>query len=303
MTLRMGIAGAGMVGSQVAIRALRHGVEVCIVARDPQATRARFAAAQATTGDAFDPHALRIDSSHSIFADVDLVYESLPERLELKQALFRDLEDVVGADIPLVSGTSSLSPAQLGAEMRTPQRVFVAHFIHPVTTVNLAEVLAPEAPDAAARATFEAWLRDMDLDAIVLERAVPGFIVNRLQFALLREAVSLVASGIATAADVDRIITHGLGPRWTATGPLASMDLAGTPLFRDVAAIIAPTLENGTMTEHLDPYIADGRFGAAAGGGLRTWESGDIARAIDARRKAYAFASDLHARGDIPAGE
>jgi len=301
MPLRMGIIGAGMVGSQVAIRALRHGLDVCIVARDPIATRARFANAIESTGDSLDPHALRIDTSYAILADTDLVYESIPERLEMKQALFRDLEDVLGADIPLVSGTSSLSPAQLGAEMRTPQRVFVAHFIHPVTTVNLAEVLSPDSPDDAARATFEAWLREMDLDAIVLDRAVPGFIVNRLQFAILREAVSLVASGVASAADVDRIITHGLGPRWTATGPLASMDLAGTPLFRDVAAIIAPTLENGTMTDHLDAYIAEGRLGAAAGAGLRNWEPADIARAIDARRKSYAFAAELHADGDIPA--
>jgi 3-hydroxybutyryl-CoA dehydrogenase len=166
--------------------------------------------------------------------------------------------------------------------------------------VNLAEVLSPETPDNAARATFEAWLRAMDLDAIVLDRAVPGFIVNRLQFALLREAVSLVTNGIATAADVDRIITHGLGPRWTATGPLASMDLAGTPLFRDVAAIIAPTLENGTMIDQLDPYIASGRLGAASGAGVRDWQAGDIDRAIDARRRAYAFADTLHAEGDIP---
>ena len=301
MALRMGIVGAGTVGSHVAIRALRQGLEVCIVARDPEATRARFAESVKTTGDAFDPHALRIDASYAILAETDLVYESIPERLELKQALFRGLEDVLGADIPLVSGTSSLSPAQLGAEMRTPQRLFVAHFIHPVTTVNLAEVLSPAAPDVTARATFEAWLRELDLDAIVLDRAVPGFIVNRLQFAILREAVSLVTSGVASAADVDRIITHGLGPRWTATGPLASMDLAGTPLFRDVAAIIAPTLENGTMTDHLDAYIAEGRLGAAAGAGLRNWEPGDIARAIDARRKSYAFAAELHANGDIPA--
>jgi 3-hydroxybutyryl-CoA dehydrogenase len=300
MPLRMGIVGAGMVGSHVAIRALRHGLDVSIVARDPVTTRARFADAVKATGDAFDPHALRIDASYAILADTELVYESIPERLAMKQALFRDLEDVLGADIPLVSGTSSLSPEQLGAEMRTPQRVFVAHFIHPVTTVNLAEVLSPDSPDNVARATFEAWLRDMDLDAIVLDRAVPGFIVNRLQFAILREAVALVANGVATAADVDRIITHGLGPRWTATGPLASMDLAGTPLFRDVAAIIAPTLENGTMTDHLDAYIADGRLGAASGAGLRTWQPGEVDRAIDARRRSYAFAAELHADGDIP---
>ncbi len=222
MALRMGSAGAGMVGAQVAIRALRHGLDVCIVARDPATTRARFAEALKTTGDAFDPHALRIEASFAMFADVDLVYESIPERLALKQALLRDLEGVIGSDVPIVSGTSSLSPALLGADMRAPQRVFVAHFIHPITTVNLAEVLSPDAPDGTARATFEGWLRAMDLDVVVLERAVPGFIVNRLQFALLREAVSLVVNGIATAAE-DGVYADG---KWLIEGHGVDPDIA-----------------------------------------------------------------------------
>jgi 3-hydroxybutyryl-CoA dehydrogenase len=296
----MGIAGAGMVGSHVAIRALRHGLEVWIVARDPAVTRARLAETIASTGDPIDPHALRIEASFALLADVDLVYESIPERLDLKQALFRGLEDVVGADVPIVSGTSSLSPEQLGADLRVPDRIFVAHFVHPVTTVNLAEVLAPATPGATAQATFEGWLAAMDLDAIVLDRAVPGFIVNRLQFALLREALSLVASGVATAADVDRIITHGLGPRWVATGPLASMDLASLPLFRDVAAVVAPTLENGTMTAQLDEFIGEGRTGAKAGAGLHDWTPAGIDRAIRARSRSYTFAAALHAQDDAP---
>lgn len=300
MGFRMGIAGAGMVGSHVAIRALRHGINVRIVARDPAATRERLAAVLGATGDTFDTRALRIEASHALFANVNVIYESIPEHLAMKRALYRALEDVVGSDVPIVSGTSSLSPEQLGTEMRAPGRVFVAHFLHPVTTVNLAEVLTPADPDPTALATFEGWLRAMNLEAIVLDRAVPGFIVNRLQFALLREAIALVASGVATAADIDRIVSQGLGPRWVATGPLASADLAKLPLFRNVASLIAPTLENGTMVEHLDRIIAQGHTGANSGEGFHSWQPDDIARAAAARRRSYAFAAELHADGAIP---
>ncbi|GAC1422323.1 MAG: hypothetical protein NVSMB64_30790 [Candidatus Velthaea sp.] len=184
--------------------------------------------------------------------------------------------------------------------MRHADRIFVAHFVHPVTTVALAEVLEPAAPNPAARATFEQWIATMKLEPMVLERAVPGFIVNRLQFAILREAISLVANGVVDARDIDRVVSTALGPRWVATGPLASMDMAGLTLLRDVARLLAPTLENGTMVDHITAFVERGHTGTAAGQGFRTWHDGDLQRASNARKRSYAFAAELHAAGAIP---
>lgn len=299
--MRMAVVGPGTIGTHVAILGARRGLQVDLVGRD--ATRARIALDRAivSTGesDAGARVAIRTDLEAAV-AQADIVYEAIAERLADKHELFRTIEAVVGDDMPIVSGTSTIGPDELGAPLHHPGRVFVAHFIHPVTTVPLAEVIAPAQPQAPARAVFDGWIEAMGLAPMVLDRAITGFIVNRLQYALLREALSLVANGVADARDVDRIITDGLGPRWVATGPLASMDIGGLEVFRDVARLVVPTLENGTMVDQLTTLIERGATGAVAGQGTRTWTDEDRQRAATARKRSYAFASELHAEGAIP---
>lgn len=296
----MGVVGAGMVGTHVALLGIRRGLGVSIVARDADRARERLAAAIRSTGENVEVERVPIHTAASALADADVIYEAIHERLADKRALFAAIESVVGFDVPILSGTSSLAPAQLGERMRHPDRLFVAHVVHPVTTIKLAEVLEPARPNAVARATFETWIAQMGLEPLVLDRPVTGFIVNRLQFAILREAIALVADGVVEARDIDRVVSTALAPRWVATGPLASMDLAGLELFRDIAALVGPTLENGTIVEHLNAVIAAGRTGAAAGAGFRRWEPHDVGRAVEARKRSYAFASELHAEGTVP---
>jgi len=303
MSLRMAVVGPGMIGTHVAILGMRRGLDVVLIGRDRERSHHALERALRTTGDPIDPASADIRTELAAIGDADIVYEAIHERLPAKRDLYRQIEAFIGADVPIVSGTSSLGPADLGAEMQHPDRIFVAHFVHPVTTVALTEVLEPPSPNATARATFEAWLAAMELRPLVLDRAIPGFIVNRLQFAILREAISLVVNGIAEARDVDRVITDALGPRWVATGPLASMDLGGMELLRDVARIVAPTLENGTMVDHITTFIERGTTGVAAGEGFRRWSPGELQRAIDARKRSYAFAAELHAVGPVPNDE
>ncbi|MFN2460988.1 MAG: 3-hydroxyacyl-CoA dehydrogenase family protein [Candidatus Velthaea sp.] len=271
-----------------------------LVGRDPARARGALERALESTGDRIDAGTADVTTDLRRVDGADLVYEAIHERLAAKRALYREIENHVTSDVPLVSGTSSLAPLELSADMRAPDRLFVAHFVHPVTTVALTEVLEPPRPNAVARATFEQWLLAMQLHPLVLDRPIAGFLVNRLQFAILREAISLVANGVAEARDVDRVITHALGPRWVATGPLASMDLAGLELLRDVARVIAPTLENGTMAAHIEQFIERGATGSAAGEGFRRWSDGDVDRAVEGRKRSYRFAAELHAGGPIP---
>jgi 3-hydroxybutyryl-CoA dehydrogenase len=296
----MAVVGPGMIGSHVAVLGMRRGLDVVLIGRDEARSRALLARTIAGTGDRIDAARCDIRTDIAAVGDADIVYEAIHERLLAKREVFARIEALIGADVPIVSGTSSISPADLGAEMRHPDRIFVAHFVHPVTTVALTEVLEPASPNATARATFESWLAAMQLQPLVLEKAVQGFIVNRLQFAILREAISLVVNGVADARDIDRVITDALGPRWVATGPLASMDLGGMELLRDVAGLVAPTLENGTMVDHIQTFIDRGTLGAAGGEGFRKWDDGQIPRAIDARKRSYAFAAELHAGGPVP---
>lgn len=296
----MAVVGPGMIGSHVAVLGMRRGLDVVLIGRDEARSRALLARTIAGTGDRIDAATCDIRTDIASVENADVVYEAIHERLLAKRDVFARIEQHVGADVPIISGTSSISPADLGAHMQHPDRIFVAHFVHPVTTVALTEVLEPAAANATARATFESWLAAMQLQPLVLEKAVQGFIVNRLQFAILREAISLVVNGVAEARDIDRVITDALGPRWVATGPLASMDLGGMELLRDVAGLVAPTLENGTMVDHIQTFIDRGTLGAATGEGFRKWADGQLPRAIDARKRSYAFATTLHSEGAVP---
>jgi 3-hydroxybutyryl-CoA dehydrogenase len=139
---------------------------------------------------------IRIVTDISMLRNSEIVCEAIPEDLALKRALFAELEDVIPEHVPIASGTSSFPPAELGAGMKRPERLIVAHFVHPVTIVSLAELVVPAPVDPIANEVVEAWLRRIAMQPIRLREPVTGFIVNRLQFAILREALSLVESGV-----------------------------------------------------------------------------------------------------------
>jgi 3-hydroxybutyryl-CoA dehydrogenase len=270
-------------GARVALRSAQYGCEVIAIARDRERTRRRLEAA----ADEVDARAalaqVTIADEHAAASGAEVVYEAIPERLAEKQNLFAELESIVDARVPIVSGTSTFFPEQLASSMQFPARVFVAHFVHPVTMVPLAEIVAPADADAQALAVFERWIETIALEALRLPAPLPGFIINRLQFALLREALHIVERGGATAEQVDRIMRLGLAPRWTATGPIASVALGGPATFADVARSVVPTLD---AREEI-PFLAERRAELAEP------DPEARTRAAAARKKAYAFARSL----------
>lgn len=239
--MKIAVVGSGVMGTRVALRSARYGCTVRLVGRD--AARARTALDAAAADEGYEPEAARIAVGAELAAvsDADLVYEAIHEDLAAKRALYAALAPLLGADAALVSGTSSFVPAALGAGLGRP--VIVAHFLHPVTLVALAELLAPPDADAASVACVERWLARTRMVPVRLAQAVPGFIVNRLQFALLREALALVERGVATAEEIDGIVEQGLGPRWSATGPILSAQLGGWSTFGTIARALVPDLD------------------------------------------------------------
>ena len=242
-SVRTVVVGAGTMGVRVALRCARQGIETTLIARDAARAEAALAAAAAEIDAPASAAGVRIAEGLDACASAAVVYEAVPEDLARKQVLLGEIESFVGDEVPLVSGTSTFFPDALGFYLEVPQRVFVAHFVHPVTLVPLAEIAVPRDADAGAVETFEAWIAAAGLEPLRLGTPLPGFIVNRLQFALLREALYIVESGGATADEVDTVMRLGLGPRWTATGPIESIGLGGPTTFADVARSVVPTLD------------------------------------------------------------
>lgn len=169
------------------------------------------------------------------------VLESLPEDLELKRNQLRLAQAAAPAAL-LMTNTSSLRVGEIASVLDDPSRLVGAHFFNPPDLIRLVEVVGGESTAPAAIAEAEAELIRIGQQPVRVKQDSPGFVINRLQFALVREAVAIVDQGIADAEVVDRVVAEGLGPRWAAAGPFETVALGGPELFERIARLIYPVL-------------------------------------------------------------
>ena len=209
-------------------------------------------------------------SADDALAGAELVVETIVEELEPKRELLVRAEELAAPETILTTNTSSLPLAPLATKLRRPERFAGLHWLNPPELVELVEVVGAE---ATSRETVDAlvdWMVQLGKVPVVVRRDVPGFVVNRLQYALLREAYALVDEGVCSFEDVDRAVVHGLGSRWAAIGPFETMDLAGLDVHAAVADNLWPELASGREPS---PTIAEvletGALGVKNGRGLR----------------------------------
>jgi 3-hydroxybutyryl-CoA dehydrogenase len=208
-----------------------------------------------------------------------LVLESLPEEFDVKVEV---LADAAGrwSDAVLASNTSSLSITQIGAAIAAPRRTIGLHYWNPPLLMPLVEVVVTAAIEAGVRARVVEWLTTIGKQPVIVERDVPGFIWNRLQFALLREALWLVEEGVAEPAIVDQVVRDGLARRWRLTGPFETAEFGGLATFARAA-------------ENLFPELSV----ALAAPALREWASRDERELTElAGRRDAGLAKELDAR-------
>ena len=160
---------------------------------------------------------------------VALVHESGPEDLAAKRRIYAALENEIGPGIPVLSSSGGLSPSALQAEMAHPERLVVAHPLSPVYALPLVEVLAGDATATHVVDLVVGHLRALGKRPVVLRREVPGYLTNRLTFALLREAVYCLVEGVADAQGIEDAVVYGITPRYLLEGPITSLALAGGP--------------------------------------------------------------------------
>jgi 3-hydroxybutyryl-CoA dehydrogenase len=243
------VVGAGLMGAQIGVEYALGGHDVALYARDASAVAERVKRAEAAASefelagpDEIEAAAarIRITTAPEEIEHADLVVESLPEDLDLKR-------DVLGplaarfTDATFASNTSSLRISDLGTAISAAERTLGTHYWNPPLLMPLVELIpgAGTAPDRVDR--IEALLRSLGKRPVrVLD--VPGFAWNRLQFALLREALWLVRNEVATAEDVDEIVRSGLARRWRLIGPFATVALGGPLTFERVADNLFPLL-------------------------------------------------------------
>jgi 3-hydroxybutyryl-CoA dehydrogenase len=220
-----------------------------------------------------------------------LVVEAVPEDLPLKHAIFEALDRLCPP--PAVLASSSGQPiSRLVERVRHRGRTVAAHFWNPPQLIPLVEVCAgPETDPGVVPWVCDA-LRSAGKQPVVLDREIDGFIGNRLQFALLREALALWAAGVASAEAIDLAVKTSFGRRLAVTGPLESADLGGLDTFHAFCALLFPGLDaSGAPPAAMAQLVRDGHRGFASGRGLYDW-SGRDGRGL-VRRRAEALFGQL----------
>ena len=159
----------------------------------------------------------------------DLVQENVPERLELKASVLAEVDAVAPPQVPILSSTGGIPPSQMQQACQHPQRVAVLHPFNPSHLVPLVEVVGGEATDPVLLEWVMALARHLGKQPIRVHAEASGHLANRLQFALVREAVQCLLDGMASAQDIDNAVRYGLAPRWAFMGGLMTLHLAGGP--------------------------------------------------------------------------
>lgn len=213
----------------------------------------------------------------------DLAIEAVNEDLGLKQSVFEALERRLPPHAILASSTSGLPVDAIAARCASPERVAVAHFANPAHLMPAVELVPGSKTSAATMETLVAFVTGLGKRPIRLRRDVPGHLFNRIQFAMLREAMALVRDGVASPADVDAVVKLGLALRLAEEGPLEKMDLAGLELVASVATYLFPDLDASRRPDLLEDMLRQGKRGAASGQGFHAWDGQRAGEVLDRR--------------------
>jgi 3-hydroxybutyryl-CoA dehydrogenase len=204
--------------------------------------------------------------------EIDLVIECIPERLDIKQALFADLVRHARPDALLASNSSSFPISAIAADLDTAGRMLGLHFFMPAHLVPLVEVILGGKSDPAHAATLIAFMRGCGMVPVLVKKDLPGFLANRLQHALAREAFAMIEAGVATPEDVDNAVRFGFGFRFLAAGPVLQRDHAGVEVHTAAAATMYPSLSTATVPAAvLRDKVAAGKLGMKTGEGFYQW--------------------------------
>lgn len=205
--------------------------------------------------------------------DATFVIEAVPENIQLKIDLFKRLDALCAPDVILASNTSGLSPTEIASETVYPERTVVTHFWNPAHLIPLVEVVRGERTgDEAVERSFQ-LLKQMKKKPIEVKKEIPGFVGNRLQYALFREAQYLLEEGIASKEDIDDAVTYGIGRRLPVSGPLMTADMGGLDVFSAISDYLFQHLSSAEESlPILKKLVEEQKLGDKSGEGYYKWD-------------------------------
>ena len=295
------VVGAGMMGSGIAAMGALAGHKVTLV--DVTLERAELGKAKA-----LECIKLRAENelataeeaakaTENLFCECDtakavenafLVVEAIIEKLEAKQVLFKQLDEILPPEVPICSNTSGLRITEISALCeKHPERTVTTHFWLPAHLVPLVEVVMGDKTDEAVAVRVRDELKRWKKSPVLVRKDLPGQLANRVFQAIIRESIDIVASGLATAEDVDTAIAAGMAMRFPVWGPLMHLDAIGTNLGLSVQETVLPSIcAEKQANTYIKDMVANGNLGAKTGTGFYDWSERSIDEAM-AKRDAF----------------
>lgn len=281
---QIAVIGAGLMGHGIALSFARAGHAVAVwdplagsLAALPERITQSLQLLGAGTGEIADilGRVRQASSLADCVSSAEMVFEAAPEKMDLKQQLFAEIEQAAPAAALLASNTSVMPITQIMEPLAKKGRAMGTHWWNPPFLIPLVEVVAIEQSDPAAIEKMIALLESIGKTAVEVKKDIPGFIGNRLQHALWREAIALVANGVCDAEAVDKVVKSSFGRRLAVLGPLENADLVGTDLTLDIHQQVLFDLDRQDgPSDYLVQLVAAGKLGMKTGEGFRHWPEG-----------------------------
>ncbi len=282
---RIAVIGAGLMGHGIALEFAAAGYAVHVNDVSHEALTDAMDRIRSSLGLLADVGAIEQDEIGTIIAritpevslekagaEADLVIEAVFEDLELKRATFARLDSACPQHTILASNTSTYVPSAIASATKRADRVVVSHYFNPPHLLPIVEVVrGPDTSDATVD-LITTLFRSIGKQPAVVQREVPGFIGNRLQMALDREALALVRDGVASVEDVDTVVKYGFGRRLAVAGLFEVGELAGWDVLATIAGMLFPDIDaSKQVTPILQERIDRGQFGVKSGKGFYDW--------------------------------
>jgi 3-hydroxybutyryl-CoA dehydrogenase len=295
------VIGGGIMGCDVAAIFLANGIAVQVV-EPGAAVRGSLPKRNADACQAINPGAphgkltvlSRLDEI--VWPAVAIVVECAPENIDVKRAIFAELDRLAPADVPLTSNSSSFPISAIGERLKTRARMLGLHFFMPAHLVPAVEVIRSDVSLEEVALKVSEIMRRVGKKPVQVKKDVPGFLANRIQHALMREAIALVDEGFASAEDVDIAVRYGFGFRYIAAGPLLQKDLAGIDIHCAAATTMYPFLNaDQAPAKLMQDLVARGDIGVKSANkrGFYEWDDASIAKARERYQVALQKAMQI----------
>ncbi|MGF6375911.1 3-hydroxybutyryl-CoA dehydrogenase [Clostridiales Family XIII bacterium PM5-7] len=217
------------------------------------------------------------ESLEEAAAFADVIFECIVENLGIKQDYFKTLDELCPESTILATNTSAISVTEIAEKSKHKERIIGTHFWKPAYLVPLVEVIKTIHVSDETVNTIYGLLEQTGKSPVIVQKDVPGFLANRMQHALFREAISIVEQGIATAEDVDKAIKNGFGMRLGVMAPMEVIDTGGLDLTYNIHEYLFPHIEHSSKPSKLLKEKLDaGHLGAKSGEGFMKWTEEDV---------------------------